>query len=303
VKKTIAESQIEAELQSDYKPTAIESGVTLYPFSDLDDRAFERLCYLLLKEESAPGKICPFSSIALMQGVGERGRDIALYRNGKSCGVIQCKKFAERYTRPALIREIVKFLMYGLCDSKLLPDVDNFEYHIYISSDLTGPAIVLCLGFKAEIEEEIANSAVNGFVKSLMEEYESLAGFGQSHQVAEVDALLRRISVSYTSGLDLSRRLQAVPKLIPMFFNVKPIIDLESADKIIREALKDFGLQLVTDHDLAELQERIGKCREDERINTGLASIFGYHIDFLRHIGINVHSWHLAAFRGNSGDI
>lgn len=58
------------------------------------------------------------------------------------------------------------------------------------------------------------------------------------------------------------------------FFNVKTVIDLESADKVIRNALDDYGLKYLTDEDLKQLQIRISNTKEENRINLGFVDFF-----------------------------
>ena len=67
--KEISEEQIEIEAKSGYRPFAIESGITLLPLSELGDREFELLSYMLLKREIEEGLHSNISSISLMQGV------------------------------------------------------------------------------------------------------------------------------------------------------------------------------------------------------------------------------------------
>ena len=90
--KKIIDEQINIEAQSGYRPWTIDSGIGLLPFSELGDREFELLCYLLVKNEIEDRKHKNISSISLMQGVSERGRDCVLYHNGVVSGLIQCKK-------------------------------------------------------------------------------------------------------------------------------------------------------------------------------------------------------------------
>lgn len=137
MRKKISDEQIKIESEAGFKPLTIESGIALLPFSELGDREFELLSYLLVQEEINNSKYSNIDGISLMQGVSERGRDCVLYNQGKVAGLIQCKKYTGRLTKPQALKEIIKFLLFATLDESLLPDPDNFEYKLYVSNDLT----------------------------------------------------------------------------------------------------------------------------------------------------------------------
>lgn len=64
--RKISEEQIKIEADAGFRPLTIESGITLLPFSELGDREFELLSYLLIKEEIESSKHCNVDSISLM---------------------------------------------------------------------------------------------------------------------------------------------------------------------------------------------------------------------------------------------
>jgi len=53
---------------------------------------------------------------------------------------------------------------------------------------------------------------------------------------------------------------------------------------LIRKALDDHGLKLITDNDLRALQARIGNVPIDDRINLGWVDFFGFSKDFFEHL-------------------
>src|SRR5215211_6619549 len=121
----ISEEQIQSELSGNYKPLTIESGITTFTFSDLSDREFELLSYLLIKEKIETDSFGNHSDIALMQGVAERGRDCVLYKNGEVSGLIQCKKYQARFTKPQFLKELIKFSLFAIKDPAILPNRTN----------------------------------------------------------------------------------------------------------------------------------------------------------------------------------
>ncbi len=284
MRKKISNEQIKIESEAGFKPLTIESGMTLLPFSELGDREFELLSYLLVQEEINQSKHVNINSIALMQGVSERGRDCVLYNQGKVAGLIQCKKYTGRLTKPQVLKEIIKFLLFTTLDDSLLPDPGNFEYKLYVSNDLAEPAITLIKEYSAKISEAIGDGTVDQYVTQITNEYESFANYKENTPSDAIKSLLRKIKVSYSNATELSARIYSNEKLLSLFFNVKTIVDLESADNLIRNALNDYGLKYLTDDDLKKLQERIGSTKDEDRINLGFVDFFGYNKEFFKFL-------------------
>jgi len=282
--KRISDEQINIEAQSGYKPWTIDSGIGLLPFSELGDREFELLCYLLVKTEIECGKHKNITSISLMQGVSERGRDCSLYNNGTVSGLIQCKKLQGRMCRPQALREIIKFLLFSIIDSELLPEPDVFEYKLYVSSDLAETTNSLIHSYPSEIDKEIQSGAISKYIKDVVSEYETFKIFETDFPDAKIIELLRRISLTASNATDLTLRVHKHDSLLSLFFNVKTVIDLESADKVIRTALDDYGLKYLTDEDLKQLQHRISSTKEENRINLGFVDFFGYNKEFFKFL-------------------
>jgi len=280
----ISEEQIQNELLGKYKPLTIESGITSFPFSDLSDREFELLSYLLIKEKIEKDSFGNHSDIALMQGVAERGRDCVLYKNGKISGLIQCKKYQARFTKPQFLKELVKFALFAIKYPEILPERESFEYFLFVSYDITEPTLTLIMSFKSEIEKEIIDNVISKYAEEVINEYESFNYFTASPPTQAIIEILKKISVKYYNSTDLSRELNSNIKLAQSFFKIMSVIDLEGADNLIRKALDDYGLKMLTDIDLKSLQERIGNTENKDRINLGFVDFFGYSTEFFRFI-------------------
>jgi len=184
--RTVSDAQVEKEASSGYKPPAIESGVMNLPLSELGDREFELLVYLLIKAEIEAGSQLPFTSISLMQAVGERGRDCVLYSNEAVAAVVQCKKYANRLSRPQVLKELIKFLLFSTLDQSILPDPNNFEYKLYVSNDLSEPAITLINSYTSEIQKDISSNNIFKYVSDLVAEYESFSAYRNHPPVKNV---------------------------------------------------------------------------------------------------------------------
>lgn len=280
----ISEEQINAETQSNFRPAIIESGISILPFAELSDKDFERLSYLLIKKEIENKDIKNITDIALMQGVSERGRDCVLFNNGKVCGLVQCKKHQGRLTRPLVIKEITKFLLFSTLDSDILPDSKNFEYKLYVSNDFTETAIKLIHSFKSEIRLEIKSGNVDKFINELIEEYESFSTYKKNPPSEQINELLMNISVSSSNAIDLTARINKYSEILNLFFNVKIVVMIDDVKNLLKTMLDDYGLKSLTDEDLKIIQERIGDTDEGKRLNCGFVDFFGYSKNFFQSI-------------------
>lgn len=284
MRNPINQQQLDEEITCIYRPITIESTFTPLPLSDLSDREFELLAYLLTKEEIKEKRHTNITDITIMKGVAERGRDCVLYNNGTVCGLIQCKKYNTNLTRPQVLKEIIKFLLFSILDNTILPEPANFQYILYVSSDFTEPAIALVHSYKEELQKAIDNGDIQKFLDQVIDEYVSFAPFKQSQPLTQLISLLNSIQISTSNLLDLSSRIHKFPHLLSQFFNVKSIVDLGSADAMIRTALEEYGLKYLTDDDLKLLQKRIGNVAQENRINFGIADFFGFNTHFFKYI-------------------
>lgn len=222
-------------------PTALDSGVQAFPFGELSPFDFEVLVRFLLQHELQHQNLHRFTSVAQMPGVGDRGRDFTLFRDGVICGAVQCKKLKARFTKRMLIRELVKFSMHALLDPSLIPDRDDFTYHFYLAGELTESATLLVHGYPIGIDAEIENGSIAQAVGAHIGDHQAFRHFLDAYDVNEVAALLRGLSVSVFTQCELARRLQDAPHLISTFFRVQTVIDYAGAQVLLRQALTDCG--------------------------------------------------------------
>lgn len=198
--------------------------------------------------------------------------------------MVQCKKYASRLSRPQVIKEIIKFLLFATLDRTILPNAREFEYKLYVSNDFSEPAINLINSYKSEISIEIQNGNVDDYISEIVNEYESFKEYRGKEPISEIKSMLNEITLTSANATELSARVNKYDNLLSLFFNVKTIVDLEKADSLIRNALDDFGLKYLTDADLKKLQDRIGNTKEENRINLGFVDFFGYNVDFFRFL-------------------
>ncbi|MFP4837369.1 hypothetical protein [Cronobacter dublinensis] len=282
--KKVSEEQIRREISGCYKPPTLESGITKLPFTDLSDRDFELLTYLLVKGEIERGTERKFNAVALMQGVGERGRDCVLYTDNVVTGLLQCKKITGRVSRPSTIKEIIKFLLYTVIDASLMPDPENFEYRFYVADDLSEPTLDLFHTHPISIEKEFGNGDFINYILAVISEYESFAVLKNAPPYQEIKERFKKIKIRYANATDLSSRVYEHGDLVGNFFKIMKVIDTETNAQQIRDIFDEFGFKYLTDQDLKSLQKRVGGINADNRIRLGFVDFFGYGKDFFTYL-------------------
>ncbi len=283
MRNIVPEAQTKEEMQCGFKPPVLDAHFTNLPFNQLGDREFEILVYSLLNEEIKQNKHPNFTKIALMQGVGERGRDCILYDSQGVCGLIQCKKYSGRLTKPQILKELIKFALYSILDDSILPNINNFNYFFYVSNDFAEPCIDLL--YKNQIIlDDIKNGTIEKFIIQVVEEYETFRPLRDNPPYDSIYNILKNLKISGVNGVELSNRIQMLPKILQNFFNIKLVVDLGNADILFRKALDDYGLKLLTDEDLKFIKERIDHTPVDQRIGFGFVDFYGFSNEFFKNL-------------------
>ena len=210
----------------------IQSG---YPYTSIPSpRDFERLLYFIYSVPSTKQNLGFYDGVTLMQGVGERGRDLSLSRDGVSTGLVQAKKFSSNISRNELGLEITKFAMYACLDPELVPDtIGTFEYHIVVALNLTETAVSLIdeinnAEFPIEDLEQWFNSCSG-------KKHGSLSGLDFLELKDDLLAIFKKLQITKVIGSDLDLYL-AQPEYVAIvraFFRVEPIIDQGAFDQLL----------------------------------------------------------------------
>ncbi len=206
-----------------------------YPYDNIaSDRRFEELIYSIYKkkiENDNSWKLL-YDDIALMQGVGEKGRDCVLYRNGVNTGGIQCKKYGSRISKPDCIKEILKFVLYSFIDNSILPDPANFSYYFVVSFGFSGPAADYLDKFNEEIIKE---AELEKWFNELKGDYQaSFKTLDFKTIFADLQKKLTLIKIRRIIPQDLDTELSKSynREILPLFFEVRSVIDTKTLEEI-----------------------------------------------------------------------
>ncbi|MCE7067405.1 NACHT domain-containing NTPase [Dyadobacter sp. CY326] len=198
-----------------------------YPYNLIaSTRRFEELIYSICKakisdifDEGFDG----FDEVSLMTGVADRGRDCALFKNGKAHGLVQCKNYSKNYSKEDFGLEMTKFILYSLLERKLIYDKKDFTYYIAVSTGFTAECSEFIVDFQNNIQNE-ANLA-RWIQKNLL--LPTLAPLRLQDRVEEVKDILSCIRVKRIIPQDLDADLSkpACLTFIPLFFAVRTVTD------------------------------------------------------------------------------
>ncbi|WP_299439348.1 NACHT domain-containing protein [uncultured Aquimarina sp.] len=225
----IRESKI-AEIKNKASKPIIYNGK--FPFNDITDREFEVLSYDIFKErikfddKDFFGK---FDKIDLMSGVGEKGFDCTLYYKGKINGLIQCKKYKTRLTKPQIINEFLKFVLHAIINPNLIPNKNNFTYYFITSTGFANTAI----RYLSDFNRNIINEDLNKLCSEIASKYELLKNINIDDKIQEIKKLVKDIKVNKIIPEDLNLYLQDYPLIAKTYFKIFTATDNTLIENII----------------------------------------------------------------------
>ena len=261
-------NEIENEEKNISKVDWIEPNISQIPYNALGGRNFEILVFRLFEKEVP--KVYEDSEVkfCLMEGVGDQGRDVSFVINGHVDGVVQCKNWKEKFSKPLLIKEIIKTSLF----MKLGGELQYFNnYWIVAPEGCTSDAKNLIRNFSSLIKQEKIEDLFN----QVTGEYETFKGLSYENEAEDLLTVLEKIQVSEITRIELDSLLEESPKVKKMYFKLNSIIDCETNQKMIEGALNRFGLRMFTDVDLNILKENIENIPEEYRTRLLGFDVFG----------------------------
>ena len=144
-------NEIENEEKNISKVDWIEPNISQIPYNALGGRNFEILVFRLFEKEVPKVYEDSEVKVCLMEGVGDQGRDVSFVINGHVDGVVQCKNWKEKFSKPLLIKEIIKTSLF----MKLGGELQYFNnYWIVAPEGCTSDAKNLIRNFSSLIKQE-----------------------------------------------------------------------------------------------------------------------------------------------------
>jgi len=276
-------SELENELSSVSPSVDMVAGSAPFPYLGLSAEDFERLGYALFAAEAKAGQGCEWTSATLMLRGSDAGRDVALFREERLVGVVQCKRVESSMTLPAVFRELAKTVLFPFADATLPKIEPGLRYVLMISRDPAG-TVVDFFDRTGEILEAKKDIIANA-VLEVLEAYQTLGTAFPDAQPA-IDLVTQALpTLTYhlmrPHALDL--RLHATPAVASMFFAQRTVIDNSVVQPFFEQIAAAMaglvkqteGVPLLTDADLRILKDRIENMPQSHRLNLGFAATFG----------------------------
>lgn len=205
----------------DSKPVILEGRDK--PYERLNDREFEVLVYYLFKKNKV-GKNKEYDNIDLMQGIGEKGRDCILYKNGEVAGIIQCKHTEKnsRMDKPNAFKEIIKFALNCIKDKTIIPKDKIIDYNFVHSFAFSHPAQEMLNNFYSEA---ISNSVeLEKITNKVISKYSNLSDLKYDVIHDDLLGILKRLNVIKYEKQDLDLLMVNQNEILSIFFKVQKVI-------------------------------------------------------------------------------
>lgn len=194
-----------------------------YPYENLDDRMFEVLIYDLYKRHEIELKH-NFDNILLMSGVAEHGRDAVMYAKGEVRAIIQCKHTSvnNRMEKSTAAKEIIKFVLYAIEDTELIPSNGEILYYFVNSNSFKEEAQILLDNFNERIiEEENLEIWANQVIKS----YKKFKVKSYSEVKEKMISLFNRLKIQRVEREDIDVLISNQEDILSRFFQVRLVVE------------------------------------------------------------------------------
>ncbi|WP_090270430.1 hypothetical protein [Thalassovita taeanensis] len=251
---------LEQELERVSKTLDVEAGAHKAPLNSLSDSDFELLLWSLYKQNS--GTAGYYDKATLMVAGADGGRDVWLTKNGNPAGLVQCKRLKAAFSRPAALREIIKFILFAELDPSLLKNGLPFKYSLAVSSDPAKTAVDFFTSPLQWLEKN--DVAVSSYLDDVIGDYESFKGFTVADKLDRVKLQLETFSYELIRPSDIDTMLDERPRIRERFFRVRLVHSEEKIEGYLERISggQRFG-QPVSDKDRGVLDEALqGKIEE-----------------------------------------
>ncbi|HMF71078.1 MAG TPA: hypothetical protein VK616_06365, partial [Flavitalea sp.] len=192
----------------------------------LEHYDFERIMYCLYKSELAHTNCLGYQSIQLMSGVRDNGRDCTLYANDRIVAIIQCKHSARSLpvSEALCAKEIIKYCLYALRDSSLLPNIHSFTYFFTASAGFDTKATSLMKSFNSNMP---VHKSIENWTKQVINSTQFLKDMQYQDVRERLNYILSHLKVQVIVPTDIELLLSKEynSNIIAKFFEVRLVSD------------------------------------------------------------------------------
>ncbi|MGY2401150.1 hypothetical protein [Pseudomonas sp. SDO5271_S396] len=225
----VPDSLLSDQLDKVLAKPALDAVPWKVPVEVLDDREFELLAYRLFQDgQGSHAKTqcnlgIDHDDTALMQGSGDMGRDVTLYRKGAAVGAVQCKHYAKPFEQPDALRQICRFILAARQHPELMPDPQNFTYVLMLSRSANDKTSSL---FR-ETTTTLKNNPdlLPNAVREAREAFKKLQAVSEAESLAYARDILGKIKLKLVQGIDLAIWLTQRDAIFASFFQTRVVVD------------------------------------------------------------------------------
>lgn len=204
----------------------------------LTDADFELLLYSIYRERMSDFPWC--SNARLMVTGADQGRDVWLTKDELPVGLIQCKKVKAGFTRPDVLREVIKFLLNAVLEPTLMADPKDFRFILALASD---PANTVADFFDAPQTWLTANQEeLLGLVTDVITKYGAFSTLKIEAVMPSISSTLKSLRYELLRPVDLDELLELIPAVRQRFFKAQLVVAVEDARAMIDARFAAVGL-------------------------------------------------------------
>lgn len=206
-----------------------------FEMTHLSDRRFEELIERIFQYR-IDDDLKKHDNAMLMSGVGEQGRDVNLTLNGLCNGIIQCKhNTSANLNKPTFAKEIIKFALYSLINTQIIPDISKFTYYLACSKNFASTTVDLMSGFNDKITKE---KDYNAWIESVLASYKQFKDLKLSEIKTPLKQVLQKITIVPINYSSINKWLNKYPNIQSEFFDLKKVVDSSAIEKGIEQIIR-----------------------------------------------------------------
>lgn len=229
----IPDKEFEAELRGVVPAPSVDAVSIATSYGKLNDRQFEVLLACLFKARGAPVDVPEYDDVQLLRPGADGGRDIALIREGRPVGAVQCKNQFTSLDRPSVIRELSRFLLSAKLEPRIMPNAATFTYVLVASGGISGKAQELFHETARVLDEEEA--LVRQCASEVVSKYKSFQMLDEVEASDFVLLTLRKVNLRLITSDDLDVWLHASSSIYSHFFAARLVVDKSAVDALRRD--------------------------------------------------------------------
>ena len=204
------------------------------PFIQLGARRFEILTYLLKRDEEPENAV-----ITLVKASRDGGRDVLVHLGGFLHKVVQCKNLGYKFSQPALLEELLKFVLHDYRE-RYIPE-SGISYELWAPGGLTEPADTWLAEWPRSLTADELRIAFDNVLRT-NKTLHSLDWAEVKDYV--VETLTNRIRLCRHEAASLSRKVRSASDLYAQFFEVTVTAKLEHVEEVLTPHFRANNEQL-----------------------------------------------------------